>query len=197
MITLWIFSKLHTLFWAYKDRATQCLFLLDPAVVDLKAVNSFKTTAINGDSVLTSVFGHLLGARNADDGCGAACVFGFRKKTRNSKMYKKHTLIDSRWKWRRFQIWKEKWKWRVEFRLICIDKTQPRTLAKKKHTNIKLITACLDKYNIPNFSCKKKTKKHTNGSKPSTLSVKNFHWSTWLALAAYKSATGKISLLKL
>lgn len=80
MITLWICSKVHTLFWAYKDRTARHLFLRDPEVVDLKAVNSFKTTAINGNSVLTLAFGHLLRSRNMDDGCGAACVFRFWRK---------------------------------------------------------------------------------------------------------------------
>lgn len=91
---------------------------------------------------------------------GAGGVFGFRSRSRNLKMYKKHTLIDSRWKWRRCQIWKEKWKLRAEFGLICVDETQPRRLAKKKHTDIKLIMTCLDKYSIPYFVLKKQNKKN-------------------------------------
>lgn len=77
------------MFWAYKDRTIRRLLLCDPAAVDLKAVNSFKTTAINSNSVLTLAFGHLLRARNMDDGCEAAWMgFWISERTRNSKQNK-------------------------------------------------------------------------------------------------------------
>lgn len=145
MITLWILSKVHTLFWAYKDRTARRWFLRDPAVVDLKAVNSFKTTAINGNSVLTSALGHLLRDGNGNDGCWAACVFGFRRGPGIRKCMKNILWSIQGENGGDSKYGRRKWKLRAEFMIICVGKTQPRRFAKKKHTDIKLIMACRDK----------------------------------------------------